>query len=44
MTQQLAIDQADAAATVAAVPHPAALQEITIYSCAHRVMATTCSD
>jgi hypothetical protein len=28
MTQQLAIDQADAAA----VPHPAALQEINIYS------------
>ena len=31
MTQQLAIDQADAA-LVAAVPHPAALQEINIYS------------
>src|SRR5581483_10528616 len=31
MAQQLAIDQADAA-TVAAVPPPAALQEITIYS------------
>ena len=31
MTQQIAIDQADAA-TVAAVHHPAALQEITIYS------------
>ena len=30
MTQQLAIDQADAA--LAAVPHPAALQEINIYS------------
>lgn len=30
-TQQLAIDQADAA-LVAAVPHPAALQEINIYS------------
>ena len=31
MTQQIAIDQTDAA-TVAAVHHPAALQEITIYS------------
>lgn len=31
MTQQLAIHQADAA-TIEAVPHPAALQEITIYS------------
>ena len=31
MTQQIAIDQTDAA-TVAALPHPAALQEINIYS------------
>jgi len=31
MTQQLTIDQTDAA-TVAAVPHAAALQEITVYS------------
>src|SRR4030095_2876591 len=31
MTQQLAIDQADAA-LVAALPHAAALQEINIYS------------
>ena len=31
MTQQHAFDQADAA-LVAAVPHPAALQEINIYS------------
>jgi hypothetical protein len=31
MTQQLAIDQVDAA-LVAAVPHPAALQELNIYT------------
>jgi hypothetical protein len=31
MTQQLAIDQTEAA-TVTALPHPAALQEINVYS------------
>src|ERR1700687_4107251 len=32
MTQQLTIDQTDAATAAAAMPHPDALQEISIYS------------